>query len=301
MSEKLVILVTGASSGFGALTVRELARHGHTVFAGIFGDFPSAIEDAATFAQENNADLRTVDLDVTDEASIKAAVDDIIKHCGRLDTIVHNAGHMGVGPAESFTPEQFLHMFEINALGCHRVNRLVLPHMRRARRGHVVWVSSASVKTGGSPFGAPYFAAKAAMESLAQSYHLELTQWGIDSTIVVPGIFMSGTAHFQTAAKPADEEVLKEYSEGPYRGVPEVNMEANRRRIPPDNDPLAIAQAIRKVIHLPRGQRPYRYEGPDTRQANEGLMEVNVMADKVRMDWLQGSELSYLSKTRLNA
>lgn len=84
------------------MTVRELAKGSHTVFAGMFGNFPSAREDAATFAQEHRADLRTVELDVTSEASIKSAVDHIIKTSGRLDTVIHNAGHMGYSPSLPF-------------------------------------------------------------------------------------------------------------------------------------------------------------------------------------------------------
>ena len=114
---KQVIVVTGASSGFGAMSARALAKAGHTVYAGIRATTTrnaKAVADAAAFAKENNADLRSVELDVTDDASIAQAVESIVAENGRLDVIVHNAGHMSFGPAEAFTPEQYAELFDIN-------------------------------------------------------------------------------------------------------------------------------------------------------------------------------------------
>ena len=213
-------------------------------------------------------------------------------------TKVHNAGHMGYGPAEAFTPEQFMHMYEINTLGPQRVNRVVLPYMRKAQQGFIVWVSSSSARGAGSPFLAPYFAAKAAMDSLAQSYATELSQWGIDTTIVVPGIFPTGTSHFKTAAQPADSSVLKEYREGAYKGIMELEMEGSSRQAAPNADPLNVARAIRMLVGLPHGKRPFRYSSHDLDTADDGSMEVNAMADKMRRDWLRRIGLEQLLKVR---
>ena len=106
---KQVIVITGASSGFGALTARALAKAGHIVYASMrdtTGRNTHPVEAAAKFAKENNIDVRTIELDVASQASADAAIQKIVSDNGRLDVVIHNAGHMVFGPAEAFTPEQ---------------------------------------------------------------------------------------------------------------------------------------------------------------------------------------------------
>src|SRR6266478_4973607 len=106
---KKVIVVTGSSSGFGALAARALAKAGHIVYASMrdtSGRNKGQVQEAAKFAADNKADLRTVELDVLSDTSANAAVKRIIDDNGRLDVVVHNAGHMVFGPLEAFTPEQ---------------------------------------------------------------------------------------------------------------------------------------------------------------------------------------------------
>jgi NAD(P)-dependent dehydrogenase (short-subunit alcohol dehydrogenase family) len=122
---------------------------------------------AARYAREKGVDLRTIELDVLNQASVDKAISTIIADAGRLDVLVHNAGHMVLGPAEAFTPDVYARQYDVNVLGTQRVNRAALPHMPAARAGLLVWVSSTSVRGGAPPYLAPYFAAKAAMESLA--------------------------------------------------------------------------------------------------------------------------------------
>jgi NAD(P)-dependent dehydrogenase (short-subunit alcohol dehydrogenase family) len=130
MNDSKVILVTGASSGFGALSVRALAARGHTVYAGMRAlttrNAPAA-SNLAAHADEHGVDLRAVELDVTAQASADAAVERIVAEQGRLDVVVHNAGHMVLGPAEAFTPEQLADVYDTNVLGTQRVNRAALP------------------------------------------------------------------------------------------------------------------------------------------------------------------------------
>jgi NAD(P)-dependent dehydrogenase (short-subunit alcohol dehydrogenase family) len=156
-------------------------------------------------------DLCTVELDVLSESSIPAAVDMVIGvREGRIDTLIHNAGHMAYGPAKTFTTQQFMHLYDINCVGMQRNNKIVLPHMRRAGQGLLVWVSSSSARGPNSLFLAPYFAAKAAMDSLAQTYADELTRWGIETSIVLPGNFTKGANHFATGGTPTDKDVVKQ-------------------------------------------------------------------------------------------
>ena len=178
---KFVILVTGASSGFGLMTAKSLAEAGHTVYATMretTGRNAPQVAAVAAWAAEHKADLRTAELDVQSDASAQAGIAQIIADAGRLDVIVHNAGHMVFGPAEAFTPDQFIQQYDVNVLGAQRVNRAALPHLRGQGKGLLVWVGSSSTRGGTPPFLAPYFAAKAAMDALAVSYSTELARGG---------------------------------------------------------------------------------------------------------------------------
>ena len=173
---KQVIVITGASSGFGALAARALAQAGHIVYATMretTGRNAPQVAEAEHYAAEHGVDLRTVELDVASAESVEAGIAKIIADTGRLDVVIHNAGHMSFGPAEAFTPEQFAELFDVNVLSTQRVNRAALPQLRKQGRGLVIWVSSSSARGGTPPYLSPYFAAKAAMDSLAVS-HAEL-------------------------------------------------------------------------------------------------------------------------------
>lgn len=144
---KKVIVVTGASSGFGALAARALARAGHVVYASMrdtSGRNKGQVQEAAKFAADNKADLRTVELDVLSDTSANAAISKIIEDNGRLDVVIHNAGHMVFGPLEAFTPEQLAELYDVNVLSTQRVNRAALPQLRKQKQGLVIWVSSSS-------------------------------------------------------------------------------------------------------------------------------------------------------------
>ncbi|WP_065375091.1 SDR family oxidoreductase [Ensifer adhaerens] len=293
---KQVIVITGASSGFGALTARALAKAGHTVYAGMratTGRNAKAVADAAAFAKDNGVDLRSVELDVGSNASVEAGIATIIADAGRLDIVMHNAGHMSFGPAEAFTPEQFAELFDINVLSTQRVNRAALPHMRRQGKGLVVWVSSSSTRGGTPPYLSPYFAAKAAMDSLAVSYAAELTRWGIETSIIVPGAFTKGTNHFAHSGSPADTVRAAEYNEGPYKGVPEQALQGLAALEPADADAGSVAVAIVDVIDMPFGKRPFRVH---VDPSQDGAEIVNGVADRVRAEMFRNIGLQDLLK-----
>jgi NAD(P)-dependent dehydrogenase (short-subunit alcohol dehydrogenase family) len=116
---KKVILVTGASSGFGRLSSKALARAGHTVDGSMRETKGRNANNVAQFAElsgRESIDLRSLELDVQTEPSVNGAIEKIIADEGRLDVVVHNAGHMVFGPAEAFTPEQFAQLYDINVL-----------------------------------------------------------------------------------------------------------------------------------------------------------------------------------------
>jgi len=129
---KQVIVITGASSGFGALAARALATAGHTVYASMrdtTGRNVPQIEAAKKYATDHNVDLCTVELDVASQASADKAIQQIVAENGRLDVVIHNAGHMVFGPAEAFSPEQFAELYDVNVLSTQRVNRAALPQL----------------------------------------------------------------------------------------------------------------------------------------------------------------------------
>ena len=118
MSKK-VILVTGASSGFGRLTSEALARAGHTVYASMRDVASRNAGNAAEMvkiSKNESVDLRATELDVQSEPSVNTAVKKIVGESGRIDVVVHNAGHMMFGPAEAFTPEQYAQQYDVNVL-----------------------------------------------------------------------------------------------------------------------------------------------------------------------------------------
>ena len=281
---KNVIVITGASSGFGALTARALADAGHIVYAGMretTGRNAPQVKAAADYAREHNVDLRSVELDVASDASVDEGIASIIAEHGHLDVIVHNAGHMSFGPAEAFTPEQYAELFDVNVLSTQRVNRAALPQLRKQGKGLVVWVSSSSTRGGTPPYLAPYFAAKAAMDSVAVSYASELTRWGIETSIIVPGAFTKGTNHFAHSGKPADQARVAEYEHGPYAGVSEQALKGLASLEPADADAASVATEIVRVVGLPFGKRPFRTH---IDPSQDGAEVVNGVADRVRAE-----------------
>src|ERR1039458_6020235 len=148
-NESKVIVVTGASSGFGAMSVRAMGRSGHTVYAGMRGTTDhnvSAVADLDADAKSAGVDLRATEMDVSDQDSVDKSINQIIAECGRVDVIVHNAGHMVLGPAGASPPEQPAPVYHTTVLGPQRVTGAALPHLRAQQSGLVVWVGSSSTR-----------------------------------------------------------------------------------------------------------------------------------------------------------
>jgi NAD(P)-dependent dehydrogenase (short-subunit alcohol dehydrogenase family) len=296
---KNIIVITGASSGFGALTARALARAGHTVYASMReteGRNAPQVEKARKFAQDNNVDLRTIELDIASQASVDAAIEKVVANDKRLDVVIHNAGHMVFGPAEAFTPEQLAELYDVNVLSTQRVNRAALPQLRKQRKGLVIWVSSSSAAGGTPPYLAPYFAAKAGMDALAVVYARELTRWGIETSIIVPGAFTGGTNHFAHAGSPADKARAAEYQSGPYANFADEVLKGFAAIVPPDADVSAVADAIVTVVDAPHGKRPFRVHIDPTQ---DGAEVVNAVSDRVRAELLRRIGLTDLLSPRI--
>jgi NAD(P)-dependent dehydrogenase (short-subunit alcohol dehydrogenase family) len=301
MTDNKIIVVTGASSGFGRLAANGLAEAGHTVYASMretMGRNAPHVADIKKYAQDRGVELRPIELDVGSQGSVDAGVAEIIAESGRIDVIVHNAGHMVFGPAEAFTPEQLAELYDINVLSTQRVNRAALPQLRKQGRGLLVWVSSSSSAGGTPPYLSPYFAAKAGMDALAVQYARELSRWGIETSIIVPGAFTGGTNHFAHSGRPSDQARVAEYEAGPYAGFGEQVQEAFAKIVPPEADASPVADAIVRVVDTPFGKRPFRVH---IDPSQDGADVAFAVIDRVRSEMLHRVGLSDLLTPRVNA
>ncbi|TAK59094.1 MAG: SDR family oxidoreductase [Dehalococcoidia bacterium] len=181
-----VVLITGCSSGFGMLAAVEFARRGDAVYASMRDTLKSGpLLDEAKAA---GASVRVIPLDVTDAASVKAAVADMMAREGRIDVLVNNAGVGMHGPVEEAEDDEAHALFETNVFGLLRVTRAVAPQMRAQGSGAIVNVSSLAGKVS-SPFGGLYAATKHAVEALSDALYFELHPFGVRVSVVEPGDF----------------------------------------------------------------------------------------------------------------
>jgi NAD(P)-dependent dehydrogenase (short-subunit alcohol dehydrogenase family) len=296
---KSVVLITGASTGIGNLAARALAAAGHTVYASmrdIAGKNAARVRELRDWSFANGYDLRAVELDILSQQSADQAVQSVVAEQGRLDVVVHNAGHLVIGPTEAFTPQEMMQAFDTNVLGTQRVNKAALPVLRRQQSGLLLWVSSTTTRGGFPPFLGPYAAAKAAMDSLAVTMSWELARFGIETSIVVPGAFTCGTEHFPNAGKPAHTATAAAYAR--YDGLMD-QVGARLTALMPDNaHPQAVADEIVRIVALPHGQRPFRSV---IDFIDDGAAAVTQVAERVREQFAERIGIADLLKPTVKA
>lgn len=255
---KPTVFIASARSGFGFLTAKALTRKGHTVFATMrdsHGKNADAASELMHHAKNTPGRMHILDMDVTDEEAVQAAVDEALSIEGIIDVVVNNAGVGAIGLTECFTIDQFKRTLDVNLLGAQRVNRAVLPSMRKRGSGLLVHISSIAGRLV-PPMSSPYTASKFALEALAESYHYELAPLGIDSIIVEPGSY--STSFEYVKQKPADKERVASY--GPMgavwdRAFRQIQEAASG---PHMQNPEDVAVAIARLIDIPVGKRPLR-------------------------------------------
>ena len=182
MSEKTVVLITGAGRGMGVDIARAARDAGHRVVA------TARDADRVTQALGSSDDLLAVSLDITDPASTQAAVDTAVERFGRIDVLVNNAGNFYAGFFEELTPDDFRAQVETNLFGPLNITRAVLPVMRAQRSGLVVTISSTAGLEGGE-FTSAYAASKFGVEGWMESLAPEVAPFGIRTMLVEPGFF----------------------------------------------------------------------------------------------------------------
>ena len=258
MDTKDVILITGTSTGFGRLMAETLARKGYTVFASmrnVAGHNAINSAELRHLAEAGDLSLHVIELDVTDDASVENGVNDVIAQAGRIDVLVNNAGINGIGLNETFTVEQVQQMFDANFFGVVRMNRAVLPHMRREGSGLLLYISS-DLGRGVLPYEGIYCATKFALEALAEAYHYDLYRLGVDSVIIEPGTYP--TAMEGKTIPPADPSRAAGYgavAEIIDKSAASFNDVSSRPVLP---NPQEVADVVVKLIEMPREDLPLR-------------------------------------------
>jgi NAD(P)-dependent dehydrogenase (short-subunit alcohol dehydrogenase family) len=278
MQHDAVVVITGASTGFGRLMAETLSRDGYRVFAtmrNIDARNADAARELHDLAARERLSLQALELDVTDEASIARAIATVEARCGRIDVLVNNAGYGILGLAETITPEQSLRLFETNFFGVQRMNRAVLPLMKARRSGLLLHISSGAGRLA-LPGLSVYCASKFALEALAEVYRYELASLGVDSVIIEPGAYPTPImAKFEPG-----EDAGRAATYGEAARIPDV-MGAGLRSA--KGDPQEIADCVLEVIATPAGQRRLRYRvGP----GGTGADRINALTDEVQAETL---------------
>ena len=259
VEDRLVILVTGCSSGFGRLMVEPLARAGYTVYAALrdpSGRNTEAAHELSRLSDVGGLPVRVVEIDLTSTSQVRGVVAAIEKEAGRIDVVVNNAGIFPYGITEAFTVEQFQRAIDINVIGVFRIDQAVLPIMRRRRSGLLVHLSSIGGRLV-APFFGLYSASKFALEALAEILRYELSGFGVDSVIVEPGPFRTGI--HSRSEEPQDTLCLREY--GQVAVVASHVLGSIQQMVTDPNiptDPQLVVDVVLKLIGTPTGQRPLR-------------------------------------------
>jgi NADP-dependent 3-hydroxy acid dehydrogenase YdfG len=246
------ILITGASGEFGKLTVQTLLKNGHKVVATMRNIKGKNKNIAQQLAKEG---AYIVEIDVTDDSSVKFGINLAIKYVDRLDVVINNAGIGAYGIQESFTPEDLKKLFEVNVFGVQRINRAVLPHMRNNNAGVLIYISSLIGRMT-LPFWGAYGATKWALEALVEGYRVELSGLGIDSCIIEPGPFP--TTFFNNINRPSDferENSYGELSETAKKSFIDFGKTLSSIK---KQKPQNIADTIIKLVDTPTGERNFR-------------------------------------------
>lgn len=235
MASTKTALITGCSSGIGKATAARLARNGWTVYA--TARRPETLADLT--------DCKHLALDVTDEASMSAAVNAVLAEAGRIDALVNNAGYSLSGAVESLNVDDIRREFETNVFGLVRLSQLVLPAMRKQGSGRIVNIGSMGGKLT-FPGGGAYHASKYAVEALSDALRYEVSGFGVQVVLIEPGLI---TTNFDDAALAS----MDLESDGPYaafnRAVAKATSEAYAGPMAKfGGPPEAVAKVVEKAL-----------------------------------------------------
>jgi NADP-dependent 3-hydroxy acid dehydrogenase YdfG len=246
------ILITGASTGFGRDTAETLARAGHAVFASMRDPQAKNRKHAETLRKQG---IEVVELDVSSDISVDRAVKEVLARASRIDVLINNAGIASAGVTEAFIPDQAKLVFNTNVVGLLRTTRAVLPAMRGQGDGLIINLGSILGRVT-FPFFGIYGASKFAVEALTDSLRYEVSQLGIDVALVQPSAYP--TSMYANIQQPADADRAAAYEAvGEIPGALFKHFMTTFHAADAPN-PHDVAEAIAKLVVLPKGSRPAR-------------------------------------------
>lgn len=253
MAFNKIVLVTGGSSGLGKAICSRLTALGHTVYG----------TSRQVSAIEKRDGLQLIGMDVTIDNSVNAAVEEIMRREGRIDVLINNAGLGIQGPAEDIDPEMAMRLYDTNVLGAHRVCRAVLPHMRAAKSGTIINISSIAANFG-LPYRSFYSATKAALDRYGEALAIEVQRFGIDVISVQPGEFNTGIG---------DKRLRPDVIGEAYRDGYGRTMKILQESLAGSRDPDELARVIAKIISDPKPASVYHVA--------EGKQKLSVLLKKL--------------------
>ncbi|SDG61362.1 Short-chain dehydrogenase [Dyadobacter soli] len=249
------IVLTGSSGGFGRLTAQVLAREGHRVFATMRDPYHKnrvAADALLDWADLHGGHLDIVDLDVTSDESVEAAIEQITSASGgAIDVLINNSGLSYIGLNETLSPRQTDQLFQVNVIGVDRMVKAVLPYMHEQHKGLIITLSSVAARQP-IPIMGTYSATKAAVDALMVSYYYELLETGIEVALVQPGAFPS-TDIIRSQPVPNNPGASRY-----YRGDIEKFRDAVSKAFTPGlfkPDAIEVAYAVRDIVQAPVGLR----------------------------------------------
>ncbi|WP_214408793.1 SDR family oxidoreductase [Sphaerisporangium fuscum] len=240
-SSARVWFITGASRGLGRAFTEAALRAGDSV-VGVARTL-TTLED---LAHEHGDRLLALPLDVTDREAVFATVEQAVRHFGRLDVVVNNAGYLAMGMIEEFGEAEARAQMETNFFGTMWVSQAVLPYLRAQRSGHIVQISSIGA-LGGHPLTGMYSAGKFALEGMSEALAAEVAGFGVKLTMVEPGgywtdLYTTGlvTTEPMEAYAPLRAELEKQFAEGSVDSMPHLAAEALMKLVGSEDPPLRL-------------------------------------------------------------
>jgi len=241
-NKKVVAVVTGSSSGIGFETSLLLAKNGFFTYATMRDlDKSSKIID---LKQKEKLPLEVLKLDVTDDKSVKEAIEKIANEQGTVNVLVNNAGYALVGPLEELSIQEFKEQFETNVFGAIRVTQAVLPIMRKQRQGTIVNISSIAGRIG-FPLTSAYVSSKFALEGLSESMAYEIDQFGITVILIEPGVIKTNFDHNLKLGKKVSTTNDRN---SPYADITEKRIAGFKPRFENGLPAIEVAKVILKAI-----------------------------------------------------
>jgi NAD(P)-dependent dehydrogenase (short-subunit alcohol dehydrogenase family) len=244
-NKKVVAVVTGSSSGIGFETSGLLAKNGFITYATMRNlDKSNKIID---LKQKEKLPLEVVKLNVTDDKSVKEAIEKISNEQETIDVLINNAGYGLVGPLEELSIQEFKEQFETNVFGVIRVIQEILPIMRKQRHGTIVNISSVAGRIG-FPLTSAYVSSKFALEGLSESMAYEIEPFGIKVILIEPGVIKTNFDGNLKIGKKVSTTATTNNRNSPYADITEKRIAGFKPRFENGSPPIEVAKVILNVI-----------------------------------------------------